>query len=209
MLQYILIFILLFLIAIPLGKYMSRVFSDEKQRMDRFFLPIERVIYRLGGIRDLSGMTWLNYVKALLLVNATLLGIAYLLLRLQGELPFNPNGTKGMESTLVFNTVASFMTNTNLQHYSGETELSHLSQMAVITMMMFTSAVTGLSVAIAFIRGLTRKGKTIGNFYEDFVRGHVRVMLPLAIIATLLLIAAGVPQTLDGNVTATDRKSVV
>ncbi|SDW46075.1 K+-transporting ATPase ATPase A chain [Marininema mesophilum] len=201
LIQYTVIIILLILIAIPLGRYIASIFSNENHRTDRFFLPMEKVIFRLSGIDNRLEMTWWEYVKALLLVNGILLGFAYLILRFQGGLPLNPNGITNMDPTSVFNTAISFMTNTDLQHYSGESGLSNLSQIIVITMMMFTSSVTGLSVAMAFIRGITRKGKTIGNFFQDFVRGHIRLMLPLAILLTLMLVAAGVPQTLDANTT--------
>ncbi|AKU26521.1 MULTISPECIES: potassium-transporting ATPase subunit KdpA [Geobacillus] len=192
--QYTLIFLLLIVIAVPLGKYLYVAFF-EKGKIDRFFSPIEAVIYRLSGIRSLEEMTWKSYCTALLIVNAALLGISYGLLRIQHYLPLNGAKVENMEPTLTFNTVVSFMTNTNLQHYSGESGLSILSQMLFVTMMMFTSAATGLTVATALIRALSKKGKTIGNFYQDFVRANVRVLLPLSVIVTILLVAFGVPQT--------------
>jgi K+-transporting ATPase ATPase A chain len=145
--QYTLIFLLLIVIAVPLGKYLYVAFF-EKGKIDRFFSPIEAVIYRLSGIRSLEEMTWKSYCTALLIVNAALLGISYGLLRIQHYLPLNGAKVENMEPTLTFNTVVSFMTNTNLQHYSGESGLSILSQMLFVTMMMFTSAATGLMLLL-------------------------------------------------------------
>ncbi|MBO9610976.1 MAG: potassium-transporting ATPase subunit A, partial [Paenibacillaceae bacterium] len=149
------------------------------------------------------GMSWKRYAFSFLATNFVLVAVSYLILRLQGGLPFNPNDVGGMEPTLVMNTVISFITNTNLQHYSGETGLAYFSQMAVIMMMMFTSAATGFSVAVAFVRGITSKGRTIGNFFEDFVKAHTRVFFPLAFLVTLLLVALHVPQTLDPTLSIT------
>ncbi|BBW97798.1 potassium-transporting ATPase subunit KdpA [Geobacillus sp. FSL W8-0032] len=198
--QYIFIFLLLMVIAMPLGAYMYGAFF-RKGAIDRFFSPVERVIYKLSGFRSQEEMSWKSYGAALLVVNVILLGLSYGLLRVQHVLPLNGGKAENMEPTLTFNTVISFMTNTNLQHYSGESGLSILSQMAVITMMMFTSAATGLAVAIALIRALSQKGKTIGNFYQDFVRANVRVLLPLSIVVTILLVAFGVPQTFSARMT--------
>lgn len=127
--------------------------------------------------------------------------IGYLVLRLQGILFANPNGIEAMEPTLSFNTIISFMTNTNLQHYSGESGLSYLSQMLVIIFMMFVSAASGYAACMAFCRGLAGKQKDVGNFYEDMVRITTRILIPVSFIAGLLLIWQGVPQTLEANQT--------
>ncbi|SEG69633.1 potassium-transporting ATPase subunit KdpA [Paenibacillus sp. UNC499MF] len=201
-LQILIVIAVLCLLVKPLGTYIYHVFSNEKNRTDKWFGWLERPIYKLAGIRSEHGMTWKKYAGSLVLTNIVLVAVGYLILRLQRALPFNPNGINNMEATLSFNTIISFMTNTNLQHYSGETGLSYFSQMAVIMMMMFTSAVTGIVVAIAFIRGLTSKGSTIGNFFTDFVKGHTRLLLPLAIVVTLLLVGLKVPQTLDPSLAA-------
>lgn len=189
------------LLVKPVGTYLFHVFSGEPNRTDRIFGGTERLIYRLIGFKSREGMSWKKYAFSMIATNVVLVGIGYLILRLQSILPFNPNEIGAMEPTLSFNTVISFMTNTNLQHYSGESGLSYFSQMAVITMMMFTSAATGLSVAIAFIRGLTRRGRTVGNFFEDFTKAHVRVFLPAALLVTLILVALQVPQTLEPTLT--------
>lgn len=202
-LQIVVVLMLLLMIVKPLGSYIYHVFSNQPNRTDKIFGPIEKIIYKICGIHDREGMTWKKYTISLLLTNVVFVAVGYLILRIQNWLPFNPNKIDGMEQTTSFNTIISFMTNTNLQHYSGETGLSHFSQMAVIMMMMFTSAVTGVVVAIAFIRGITSKGKVIGNFFEDFVKGHIRLLIPLAVVITIVLVGLKVPQTLQGTIHVT------
>ncbi|MFC7372906.1 potassium-transporting ATPase subunit KdpA [Fictibacillus iocasae] len=197
------VILLLLLIIKPLGSYIYHIFSNQPNRTDKLFGPVEKVIYAISGLQDRQQQTWKKYTLSLLLTNFVLVAVGYLILRLQKILPFNPNGIDNMEQTLTFNTIISFMTNTNLQHYSGETGLSYFSQMSVIMMMMFTSAVTGIVVAIAFIRGITSKGKTIGNFFEDFVKGHTRLLIPMSIMLTLILVGLKVPQTLDPTIQLT------
>lgn len=197
------VILILCLIVKPLGTYIYHIFSNEANWTDKIFGPIEKAFYFLTGLKNRPAMNWKRYTLSLILTNIVLVAVSYLILRSQKVLPINPNGIDNMESTLSFNTVISFMTNTNLQHYSGETGLSYFAQMAVIMMMMFTSAATGIVVAIAFIRGLTSKGKTLGNFFSDFVKAHTRLLIPLAIIVTLLLVGLKVPQTLDSTIQAT------
>lgn len=202
-LQIAIVIVLLLLIVKPLGSYIYHVFSNKANKTDKIFGPIEKMIYSISGIKERPGMTWKKYTVSLLLTNIVLVAVGYVILRLQKLLPFNPSNIDNMEQTLSFNTIVSFMTNTNLQHYSGETGLSYFSQMSVIMMMMFTSAVTGIIVAIAFIRGITSKGSTIGNFFEDFVKGHTRLLIPMAVVVTLVLVGLKVPQTLDGTIQVT------
>ncbi|NOU93050.1 potassium-transporting ATPase subunit A [Paenibacillus sp. LMG 31456] len=202
-LQIAVVIVILALLVKPVGTYLYHVFSNEANRTDKWFSFIEKPIFSLIGLKERKGMTWKTYALSFIITNIVLVAVSYLILRMQKYLPFNPNGIDNMEETLTFNTVISFMTNTNLQHYSGESGLSYFSQMAVIMMMMFTSAATGFSVAIAFIRGITSKGETIGNFFEDFVKAHVRVFFPLAFVVTLLLVALQVPQTLQPTISAT------
>lgn len=202
-LQIVIVIGVLMLIAQPLGNYVFHVFSNAPNRTDRLFGWAEKPIFALVGLKVRAGMSWKRYAISFVAINFVLVAISYVLLRVQRGLPFNPNGIGNMEPTLVLNTVISFITNTNLQHYSGETGLSYFSQMAVIMMMMFTSAATGFSVAVAFVRGITSKGKTLGNFFEDFVKAHTRIFFPLAIIVTLLLVALQVPQTLDPTLSVT------
>lgn len=191
--------LLFILLIIPLGKYLYKVSVKEKTFLDPVLNPIENIIYKITGIKE-ENMNWKTYIFALLATNAVMALIVYILLRLQGIGLLNPNGIKSMEQSLSFNTAISFITNTNLQHYSGESGLSYLSQMVAITYLMFTSAGTGYAAAIAFIRGLAGK-KGFGNFFVDLIRIHTRVLLPLSIIVTLLLVWQGSPQTLSSNLT--------
>ncbi|WP_151734121.1 potassium-transporting ATPase subunit KdpA [Paenibacillus tengchongensis] len=193
--QIIVVIAILVLLVKPVGTYLYYVFSGETNRSDRVFGGIERGIYKLSGLSRREEMSWKKYALSFLFTNITLVAFGYMVLRLQGSLPLNPNGTGAMEQSLTFNTVISFITNTNLQHYSGETGLSYLSQIVVITMLMFTSAASGFAVAAAFVRGITGR-QSLGNFFEDFVKAHTRVFLPAALLMTLVLVALQVPQTL-------------
>lgn len=208
-LQIVVVLAVVLLAVKPLGTYVYHVYSNEPNRTDRIFGWLERFIYKLIGLKQRPGMTWEKYTLSFLLTNIVLVAVGYLLLRIQSVLPPNPNGVGNMGQTLSFNTIISFMTNTNLQHYSGESGLSYFTQMAVIMMMMFTSAATGFSVAIAFIRGITSKGTTLGNFFEDFVKSHTRIFFPAAIVVTLILVALQVPQTLDPTLSVTTLQGAV
>lgn len=200
MLQNILFLIVFMILVIPMGKYLYQVANCEKAFGDRIFNKVDNTIYKIFKI-DKEEMNWKQYVLALIITNAVMIFAGYLILRIQGIGFFNPSEIGGMEASLSFNTIISFMTNTNLQHYSGESSLSYLSQMLVIIYMMFTSAATGYAACMAFIRGLVGKKKTLGNFYVDMVRITTRVLVPLAFIVGVLLISQGVPQTLGGTET--------
>ncbi|MGG4340702.1 potassium-transporting ATPase subunit KdpA [Paenibacillus lautus] len=202
-LQIAIVILVLVLLVKPLGTYLYQVFRNEGNGTDRWFSWAEKPIFALIGLKERKGMTWKGYAISFVMTNIVLVAAGYLILRLQRVLPFNPNGIDNMESTLSFSTIISFMTNTNLQHYSGESGLSYMAQMAVITMMMFTSAATGLCVAIAFIRAVTSKGSTVGNFFEDFVKAHTRVFIPAAFIIAMVLVALQVPQTLKPTLSVT------
>jgi K+-transporting ATPase ATPase A chain len=191
------------LLVKPVGSYLVNVFSYERTGLDRVFGPVERLFYRIMGVREEQSMGWKQYVAAVLLSNFVMMMLIYTVLRLQKYLPLNPDGIDNMPSALAFNTAASFITNTNWQAYSGENGLSYLSQMLSITFPMFTSAATGFAVAIAFIRGISGNKNELGNFYVDLVRSITRVFLPLSFIAALFLVFQGVPQTLHGAATAT------
>ncbi|MFP7477056.1 potassium-transporting ATPase subunit KdpA [Terribacillus saccharophilus] len=182
----------------PMGLYMAAAFSVS--RLDRVFLPVENVLYHFSGIKK-QKQTWKQYVLSLLLLNMVFLIFIYTVFRLQGILPLNPLDIAGMDPALAFNTAISFITNTNLQHYSGESGLSLFSQAAAILFMMFAAPASALSVAIGFIRLLG--GKPIGNFFEDFVRALLRVLLPISFLAAIVFIALGMPQTFSGAVHAT------
>lgn len=202
-LQIAIVILVLVLLVKPLGTYLYQVFRNEGNGTDKWFSWLEKPIFALIGLKERKGMTWKGYAVSFVITNIVLVSAGYLILRIQRVLPFNPNGIDNMESTLSFNTIISFMTNTNLQHYSGESGLSYMAQMAVITMMMFASAATGLCVAIAFIRAVTSKGTTVGNFFEDFVKAHTRVFIPAAFIIAMVLVALQVPQTLQPTLSVT------
>ncbi|GEN36647.1 potassium-transporting ATPase subunit KdpA [Aneurinibacillus danicus] len=195
--------LIIMLLVKPAGSYLVKVFDYERTGLDRVFGPVERLFYRIMGVREHETMGWKQYVLAMLLSNFVMVMLMYAVLRLQKYLPLNPDGIDNMPSALAFNTAASFITNTNWQAYSGENSLSYLSQMLAITFPMFTSAATGLVVAIAFIRGLAAQQDNLGNFYVDLVRSLTRVFLPLSLIVALFLVFQGSPQTLDGAQTAT------
>ena len=200
MLQIVLTLAIFMILVIPMGTYMYHIATKQKTFADKIFNPLDNTIYKICHIGR-EGMNWKQYALHLLTTNAVMVFIGYLVLRLQGILFANPNGIEAMEPTLSFNTIISFMTNTNLQHYSGESGLSYLSQMMVIIFMMFVSAASGYAACMAFCRGLAGKQKDVGNFYEDVVRITTRILIPVSFIAGLLLIWQGVPQTLEANQT--------
>ena len=201
MLQLVLTILIYLIIVIPVGRYMYHIAAGKHTFADPVFDRVDGVIYKIGGVNPDKGMNWKQYVLALIGTNAVMIGIGYLILRIQSIPFFNPNGIEGMEPTLSFNTIISFMTNTNLQHYSGESGLSYLSQMLVIIFMMFVSAATGYAACVAFIRGLAGKTKdNVGNFFVDLVRITTRILIPISIVGGLLLVWQGVPQNFDSNV---------
>ncbi len=200
MFQIVLNLLIFMALVIPTGLYIYKIADNKKTFADPVFDRIDGAIYKLCGI-DREDMNWKKYAVSLMLTNLVMILVGYLVLRLQGVLFFNPNKIGGMEETLSFNTIISFMTNTNLQHYSGESGLSYLSQMFVIIMMMFTSAATGFGACMAMCRGLC--GKKTGNYFVDMVRIITRVLIPLAMIVGLLLVWQGSPQTLAPNQTVT------
>lgn len=202
MFQIVITLLIYMLIVIPIGIYLYRIVANKHTFADPVFDRVDNAIYRVSGINPEKGMNWKTYVLALVLTNAVMVFIGYMILRIQALPLFNPNRIEGMEATLSFSTIISFMTNTNLQHYSGESGLSYFSQMTVIIFMMFVSASTGYAACIAFVRGLTGKDKSnMGNFFADLVRVTTRVLLPLSIIVGLFLVWQGVPQNLSANVT--------
>ncbi|MEH2363400.1 potassium-transporting ATPase subunit KdpA [Nostoc sp.] len=179
------------------GKYIARVFLGERTLLDFLMNPIERSMFVLAGVRRKDDMTGSQYIRAVLYSNF-LMGLSvYLLIYYQKLLPWNPNGFGATTWDVLLHTTISFVTNTDQQHYAGETTLSYFSQVAALGFLMFTSAATGLAVGIAFIRGLT--GRRLGNFYVDLVRGITRILLPISIIGAIALLVSGVPQTLAGT----------
>ena len=201
MLQLALTLIIYLILVIPVGRYLYHIAAGKHTFADPVFDRVDGVIYQLGGVDPRKGMNWKQYALALVGTNAAMVAIGYVILRVQSIPLFNPNGIEGMEPTLAFNTIISFMTNTNLQHYSGESGLSYLSQMLVIIFMMFVSAASGYAACVAFIRGLAGKTKdNVGNFFADLVRITTRVLLPFSLAGGLLLVWQGVPQNFSGNV---------
>ena len=201
MLQLALTLIIYLILVIPVGRYLYHIAAGKHTFADPVFDRVDGAIYKLGGVDPHKGMNWKQYAAALIGTNAAMVAIGYVILRVQSIPLLNPNGIEGMEPTLAFNTIISFMTNTNLQHYSGESGLSYLSQMLVIIFMMFVSAASGYAACVAFIRGLVGKTKdNVGNFFADLVRITTRVLLPFSLAGGLLLVWQGVPQNFSGNV---------
>ncbi|HMS84130.1 MAG TPA: potassium-transporting ATPase subunit KdpA [Nitrospira sp.] len=203
-LQVIVFFAVLLALVNPLGWYMARVYEGKPCGLDYLLGPVERGMYRLGGIRPTEEMDWKRYGMAMLFFNAAGCLFLYGLQRLQNLLPLNPANLGAVEPNLAFNAAASFVTNTNWQAYGGETTLSYLTQMLGLTVQNFVSAATGMAVLVALIRGLSRStSTTLGNFWSDLVRSTLYILLPLALLLSLLLISQGVVQTLSPYQTAT------
>ncbi|MCJ7664235.1 MAG: potassium-transporting ATPase subunit KdpA, partial [Desulfobacterales bacterium] len=189
------------LCAVPLGKFIARVFSNKRTFLTAVLGPVERVIYRLLGIAEKDEMTWKTYAFSLLIFNAIGIVILFVLQLLQGLLPFNPQRFGAVRWDTALNTAISFVTNTNWQAYSGEQTMSYFTQMAGLTVQNFLSAAIGLAAAMALIRGFVRKTtQTIGNFWVDLTRSVLYVLLPLAIILALVLVSQGVVQTLSPSI---------
>jgi potassium-transporting ATPase potassium-binding subunit len=202
--QILLFLLLVFLVTKPLGIFMARVFNREKTFMDRVLRPVERLLYRVTRVDEDHEMRWTEYAVAMLLFSMVSMVMLYLMERLQGHLPFNPQKFGAVAPAhLAFNTAASFTTNTNWQAYSGETTMSYFTQMAGLAFHNFISAATGIALAIALIRGLARRQmQTIGNFWVDLVRCSLWVLLPFCLIGALALVSQGVVQNLKPYDTA-------
>ena len=194
-LQIVVYTVVLVLLAVPLGKYMGKVFSGEKVFLSPIVSPIEKFLYKLLKIDEEKGMGWKQYAGAVLMFNLLGFIVVYLLQVLQKYLPLNPEGISNVSSDLAFNTAASFATNTNWQAYSGETTLSYLTQMLGLSVQNFLSAAVGIAVLIAVIRGfMKRKSKEIGNFWVDLTKSLLYILLPLSIVVSLFLVSQGVVQ---------------
>lgn len=197
-LQIVLLFGAVLLCAVPLGAFMARVFAGERTFLSPVLGPVERGFFRISGIDPAKEQGWLAYTVGMLVFNGAGFVLLYALLRLQGVLPFNPQGFAGVSPDLAFNTAVSFVTNTNWQSYGGETTMSHFSQMAGLAVQNFLSAATGIALAVALVRAFARSGmQTVGNFYVDMTRAVLYVLLPLAIVTGLAQVAMGTPQTFE------------
>jgi K+-transporting ATPase ATPase A chain len=187
----------------PLGVYMSRVWNGERTWLDPVLRPVEAVFYKACGVDPAKGQSWYGYAGALLAFNLVGFLLVYAVLRLQGVLPLNPQGFPGLSGHLSFNTAISFVTNTNWQSYAGESTMSTLSQMLVLTTQNFVSAATGATIAAALARAfVANRGEGVGNFWADLVRTTLYVLLPLSFLLAVVLVALGLPQTLAAGVTA-------
>lgn len=208
-------YVLLFALALPLGWYMSKVFKREKTFLDLLFNPLERLIYVLLRVNPDRGMSWRGYATALVCSNIPLAILGYLIFVYQGSLPLNPDKIGGMNWDLALHTAASFITNTNQQHYSGQSQLSYLSQLAAVVTMMFVTPAVGLAAMVAVLRGITGglrpanvlaheavRSTNLGNYYVDLTRAITRILLPMSVILALLLTWQGVPSTFDAAKTA-------
>jgi len=193
-----LIFLITLLLALPLGAYMKRVYNGDKSLLD-FLKPVENWILKICGIDPEKSMDWKQYVIALLIIQIIWVVPAFVVLMLQGKLFLNPAHVPGMEWSLALNSAISFLTSTNLQHYSGESGASYLSQTAVFSFLQFVSAATSLAAGVAIVRGLTADpGTGLGNFFNDFLRSCTRILLPLSIIVAILFMTGGMPMTFKG-----------
>src|SRR4051794_2376720 len=205
-LQILLYFAVLLTLTKPLGSYMARVYEGQKTFLHPVFRPLERVLYRLGGVNEDVEQRWTQYTASLLAFSVICFIVTYGVQRLQGFLPLNPAGFGAKQATadLSFNTAVSFMTNTNWQSYGGETTLSYFVQMVALTVQNFISAAAGMAVAVALIRGFARRQQnTIGNFWVDLVRGTVYVLLPLSFEGALFFCSQGVIQNFHTYTAAT------
>ncbi|MET3899272.1 K+-transporting ATPase ATPase A chain [Devosia sp. UYZn731] len=195
---------IIILLVKPLGGYMTRVYNGDRTWLSPVIGPIERLLYRVSGTSEKEEQHWTTYAMAMVLFNLAGFLVLYGLQRFQGALPLNPAGMGAVSPELAFNTAASFVTNTNWQNYGGEATMSYLTQMAGLTVQNFVSAATGMAVALAVIRGFSRKSvSSLGNFWVDMTRSTFYILLPLCVVLTLVYVYLGVPQTLGAYVNAT------
>lgn len=195
--------VLMVAISYPLGKYIAKVYKGEKTWSD-FMKPIERLIYKLGGVNPNEEMNWKQFLRALLIINLFWFFWGMILLVTQGVLPLNPDGNIGQTAHQAFNTCISFMVNCNLQHYSGESGLTYLTQLFVIMLFQFITAATGMAAMAGIMKGFASKTtQTIGNFWRYLVLSCTRVLLPLSLIVGFILIVEGTPMSFDGKMEVT------
>lgn len=192
-------FLLTVLLAYPLGKYMAKVFLAERTFLD-FMNPVERFIYRICGINPKERMNWKQFLKAMLTANMLWLVYAFFMFLYQAHLPLNPDGNPNMSPDLSFNTAISFLVNCNWQAYSGETQVTYLTQLFVITFLQFTSAATGIACLVALFNGLKHKTTNdLGNFWDIFTKTITRILLPVCIVIAILLAFNGTPTSYKGK----------
>jgi potassium-transporting ATPase potassium-binding subunit len=193
------IFLLTVILAIPLGKYMAKVFAGERTITD-FMNPLERLIFRFSGIDAAAGMNWKQFLKAMLSINLLWFVYAFFALIFQDKLPLNPDGNPGQTPDLAFNTAISFLVNCNLQHYSGESGLTYFTQLFVITFLQFVTAATGIAALVALFNGLKEKTTdNLGNFWVILVKSTTRILIPLSLVVGIVLAFNGTPASFDGK----------
>lgn len=198
-LQYVLYVVILIALAIPLGGYIGKIMNGERVWLSRFLSPAEGIVYKVLGVKREEQMGWKKYALSVGLFSIFGFLVLFLILLLQGHLPFNPQGIKGMSPALAFNTAVSFVTNTNWQAYSGESGLSYFSQMVGLTVQNFVSAAVGICVLFALIRGFVKvKTEGLGSFWADLTRVILYVLIPLSIVVSVLLVSQGVVQNMKG-----------
>ncbi|MBC5838155.1 potassium-transporting ATPase subunit KdpA [Flavobacterium muglaense] len=196
-------FLLTLALAIPLGKYISKVYGLEKTWLDFIFNPVEKVLFKLSGVNPEQEMNWKQHMKALLTINVVWFFIGMIIMMTMGSLPMNPDGNPSMSADLAFNTVISFVVNCNLQHYSGETGLSYLGQFYLM-FLQFVSAATGMAAAVVVFRAFRDKTTTeLGNFYTYFMKSCTRILFPISLVVAILLAFQGTPMTFEGKDTIT------
>lgn len=192
-------FALTLIIAIPLGKYFAKVFAGQRV-WTNFLSPVEKFIYKISGVNPNEQMDWKQHLKAMLTINALWLVYGFFVLMYQNLLPLNPDGNPNMSPHLAFNTIISFIVNCNLQHYSGESGLSYLSQQFIVMFLQFVSAATGIAIAISFFKAFKEKTTVkLGNFWQHFTLAITRVLLPLSIVIAIILAFNGVPASYEGK----------
>jgi len=195
----VIMFIATVALAIPLGKYIGKVYSGDKTWLDAVFSPLDRLFFKAAGIKPEKEMTWQQNLVALLLINLVWFLLSMLVLMNMGWLPLNPDGNPSMSADLAFNTTVSFVSNTNLQHYSGETGVSYLGQL-LLMLFQFISAGTGMAICAVVFKAMKEKNADkLGNFYNYFVKSCTRILLPLSVIVAIILLVNGTPMTFSGK----------
>jgi len=192
-------FVLALGIAIPLGKYIAKVYAGDRTFLDPIFNPLERFFYRISGINPVQEMGWKQHMYAMLSINLVWFALSMIILMMQGSLPLNPDANPSMSADLAFNTSISFLVNCDLQHYSGESGISYLGQVWLL-FLQFVSAATGMAAVVVLFRAFRTKNSTgLGNFYVNFIKSTTRILLPLSLLLAVFLLFTGMPMTFEGK----------
>src|SRR4249919_2683126 len=195
----IIMYVLMVLLAIPLGRYIGKVYNGDKTWLDKIFNPLDKVFFKLSGIKPEREMNWKQHLSAMLTINLVWFLFSMGVLMNMSWLPLNPDGNPSMSADLAFNTTVSFVSNTNLQHYSGETGVSYLGQL-ILMLFQFISAGAGMAAcAVVFVAMKEKSSEKLGNFYNFFVKSCTRILLPLSIVVALILAFNGTPMNFEGK----------